>query len=135
MTPEQIKRLRKQANGYYASTDQDWFEAGQAIDDAVTVLQAAEAERDELRRENERLRAFEEMLPKTADGIRVMPVAGTKVWRPLKRSRFPQPSCGWRDGYPLFRACDTGEPYHGEILVPYDLTWSTREAAETAEGK
>jgi len=72
------------------------------------------------------------LLPVTADGVRVAPVAGQVVWRHLRSSRFLQKSTGWTNGMPTFRCCDTGEPTHGNVGVNCALCYSTEEAAEAA---
>lgn len=73
------------------------------------------------------------LLPVTADGVRVVPVAGQIVWRHLRSSRFLQKSTGWTNGMPTFVCCDTGEPTHGRIGVNCELCYSTEEAAEAAK--
>lgn len=82
--------------------------------------------------ETERLRAIEDKLPITADGIRVVPVRATKVYRILSNGRI-QESNGWSGEYPTFRCADKNEPSYGDLIHNIDLCFSSREAAEAAQ--
>ena len=89
------------------------------------------AESDTLRQQVKDLKATVERLPKTADGVPVVPVPSVHVYRVLSTGRI-QENTGWQDGQPRFRACEPNEKSFGWLIRNVELCYSTREDAEAA---
>lgn len=85
--------------------------------------------------EIERLRAIVDRLPKTADGVPVVPLRSTGVYRITHGGLHIQESCDWSGEHPMFRAGDDGEPTSGRVMLPCGRCYSTREAAEAARNQ
>ena len=80
----------------------------------------------------EELEGIVDRLPETADGVRVVPIRSTTVFRILTGGDI-QASNGWRGECPQFRCADEGEPTYGDLIQAVDLCYSTRAAAEAAK--
>lgn len=89
-----------------------------------------DADNAESKAEIERLQAIVDKLPKTADGVPVVPSTNTFVYRLLRDTGNIQQSKGWDRQYPTFRS----EHLLGDEMMACDLCYSTRQVAEAAKG-
>lgn len=119
-----LERLAERGGFYPSEMDEllpDWRERS----DEITRLCSTVAEQAA---ELERLRAVVDRLPKTADGVPVTP--GMEVWKHLKNGKAV--SLGTIESIHHYDATTSRWPYRDQAN-PYELIYSTREAAEAAK--
>ena len=99
------------------------------LDTAQSAAVNAISECSRLRAENERLQAFVDRMPTTADGVPIAQTSLEKVWRMRGPEGTPQMCEFFQNGFAVFRGAT-----HNEMMRICDC-YSTREAAEKARVK